>query len=57
MRGFAVLILALTAGVSYAIEVKLESEVQTPSPATIRGTTNLSLPRISGQIKNWLSRN
>ena len=40
MRGFVAVILALAAGVSYAIEVKLSTEVQTPSRATIQGITN-----------------
>ncbi len=41
MRGFAGAILTMAAGFSYAIEVELSTEVQTPSRPTIQGTTNL----------------
>jgi hypothetical protein len=41
MRGVLGLVLAMAAGLSYAMEVELSTEVQTPSRPTIQGTTNL----------------
>ena len=41
MRAVLGLVLAMAAGLSYAIEVELSTDVQTPSRPTIQGTTNL----------------
>jgi hypothetical protein len=41
MRDLAAVILALASGMSFAIEVQLSAEVQTPSRPTIQGATNL----------------
>ena len=41
MRDLAAVILALVSGMSFAVEVQLSAEVQTPSRPTIQGVTNL----------------
>ena len=41
MHDLAAVILALVSGMSFAVEVQLSAEVQTPSRPTIQGATNL----------------